>query len=39
MKIKRHQSDREHYGDGFHTLENICLPNGNYANVLIWNER
>lgn len=36
--MKRHQSNREHYGNGFHTLEKICLPNGDHAPVLIWHE-
>ena len=36
MKVERHQGDREHHGKGHHILEKMCLPNGEYASVLIW---
>jgi len=28
-----------HNQHGYHTLEIVCLPNGDYSPVLIWNEK
>lgn len=38
MEIKRSISDGRHKGLGYHTLEEVCLPNGVRTRALIWHK-